>query len=226
MTDINESSGPYEIQEPGESIPPALWGDVAVRESADDLLDLISAELLIEAQTRIRLQKEFHFALAWTKTIAQFMERMMYDPGIRQFPWARTHCWLLNDTQQDDCYLRLQDILVPHSGIDEANVHGADSRAEGQTFDYVLLDVGPDGRVGTVGEHAPENEVLVPQERVNQSEFVALVAMGSDVQTLLHALDAPSNKSLPIQSVRSESGTTRWYLSKTTPDEEAEPFAG
>ncbi|MDG2199631.1 MAG: hypothetical protein P8K80_00415 [Phycisphaerales bacterium] len=223
MSESSSEKGPYDIQEHGAGAPPELWGEIAVRDSADDLLDFLSAELLIEAQSRIRAHDAFHLAIAWTDTVARFMERMMYDPAIRQFPWARTHCWLLNDTRTDDCYIRLRDILVPHSGIDEANMHGADAREDGPVFDYAMLDVGPDGRAGAMGDEVRDSEVLVPLDRINRTGFVALLAMGSDVQATLQSLEKASGV-LPVQSVRSDSGTTRWYLSPTTPDDEAEPF--
>jgi len=223
MSESSSEKGPYDIQEHGAGDPPELWGEIAVRDSADDLLDFLSAELLIEAQSKIRSHDEFHLAIAWTDTVARYMERMMYDLAIRRFPWARTHCWLLNDTRTDDCYIRLRDILVPHSGIDEANMHGADAREDGQVFDFALLDVGADGRVGAMGDQVGDSQVLVPLDRINRTGFVALLAMGSDVQASLQSLEK-ANDTLPVQSVRSESGTTRWYLSPTTPDEEAEPF--
>ena len=216
---------PYDIQGDGEQALPTLWGAIAVRDTADDLLDVVAAELMIEAQTRIRASGEFHFAVGWTGTVVRFLERMMFDPVIRNFPWAQTHCWLLNDTRNDDCYVLLRDILVPHSGIDEAHLHGADDRDEGQAIDYAMLDVGENGRVGAIGSDAEANEVLVPTARINRAGFISLLAMGMGVRTRLDSLE-PTSDGLPVQSIRSETGTTRWYLSGTTLDEDAEPFAG
>ena len=186
---------------------------------------MIFAELMIEAQMRIRMRGEFHFAVGWTDTVVRCLERMMFDPVIRAFPWGQTHCWLLNDTRNDDHYVQLRDILVPHSGIEESNLHGADERDEGPTIDYAMLDVGADGRVGVMGTDAAQSEILVPVQRLNRSGFIGLIAMGAGVRMGLDSL-APSADGLPVQSIRSESGTTRWYLSETTLDEEAEPFAG
>lgn len=216
---------PYDIQNEGEQPLPALWGAIALRHTADELLDVVAAELMIEAQTRIRATGEFHFAVGWTRTVVRFLERMMFDPVIRTFPWAQTHCWLLNDTRNDDCYVRLRDILVPHSGIEEAHLHGADERDEGQPIDYAMLDVGPDGRVGAIESDAGDNEVLVPTARINRAGFIALLAMGMSVRSRLDSL-GPASDGLPVQSLRSDTGTTRWYLSDTTLDEDAEPFAG
>ncbi|MAB84205.1 MAG: hypothetical protein CMJ24_12345 [Phycisphaerae bacterium] len=223
MCESEPNSGPYEIQEPDAQSLPRLWGQIAARDSADELLDFMSAELLIEATGRIRRRDEFHLAIAWTDRIARYMERMMYDPGVRSFPWAQTHCWLLNDSSTDDCYLRLRDILVPHSGIPEANLHGADERIEGPSFDYALLDVRADGHVGVIGEEVPESEVQVPVQRINRSNFIALLAMGDGVQSRLQTLDE-SDDSSPVTRLKSEEGTTRWYLCPTTPEQEAEPF--
>ena len=215
---------PYDLQQPEGQRLPKLWGTLAERDSADELLDMIFAELMIEAQMRIRVNGEFHFAVCWTDAVVRYLERMMFDPVIRTFPWAQTHCWLLNDTRNDDHYVQLRDILVPHSGISEANLHGADDRDEGAAIDYAMLDVGEDGRVGVMGSEASASEILVPVSRINRAGFIGLIAMGSGVRAGLDAME-PSADGRPVQSIRSEGGTTRWYLSGTTLDEDAEPFA-
>ena len=223
MSSDPERPQPYDLQRADGQRLPELWGTLAERDSADELLDMVFAELMIEAQMRIRGGGTFHFAVSWTDTIVRCLERMMFDPVIRMFPWAQTHCWLLNDTRDDDHYIQLRDILVPHSGIDEANLHGADDRDEGPAIDYVMLDVGVHSRVGVRGSESAVNEILVPVARINRAGFIGLIAMGAEVLAGLDSLE-PSGSGLPVQSIRSEGGTTRWYLSGTTLDEDAEPF--
>lgn len=211
---------PYDIEEPAMATPPALPGEVEIRENADELFNLVAAELLIAAEQHVHLGNEFNLAVCGSDSIDRFMKRLMYDPDMRRFPWDRTHCWLLDDTDAGERFQRLRDTLIPHSGIVETNLHAPAVGMEASSFDHALLDVGADGRVGGLLKTPAEGQVYVPAVTINQSTFLAIVAMGSDVQAMLNSLPDASDSVLPVQEIQSRSGLTKWYLSPTTPEDE------
>lgn len=221
MSELDKGNKPYDVHEPGHTILPILPGEVELRESSDDLLDFVSAELLIEAGRCIQLGGDFHLAVSGSPLIAKFIERLMYDPDMRRFPWERTHCWLLDDTENGERFELLQSTLVPHSGMDASNLHGTTASQEAPDFDYALLDVGVDGRIGGLHPTEPEGEQQVPVSVINCSKFVALIAMGTGVQEMLQSLVDETSCELPVQGIQSKSGSTKWYLSPTTPEEES-----
>ena len=215
---------PYDIEEPDLSIPPALPGEVEVRGSADELFDLVAAELLIAAEQHVHLGNEFNLAVCGSSTIERFMERLMYDPDMRSFPWDRTHCWLLDDTKDASRFRRLSETLVPHSGILEENLHDASAAMAAEGFEHVLLDVGSCGRVGGLMPTSVEEDTCVGADTINRSTFIGLVALGSEVLELLNSLDEPGDTPLPVQQIQSGSGTTKWYISATTHEDEHAPW--
>ncbi len=215
---------PYDIEESAMSAPPALPGEVEIRGNADELFDLVAAELFLAAEQHVHLGKEFNLAVCGSRSIERFMERLMYDPDMRSFPWEKTHCWLLDDTNAGVRFQRLCDTLIPHSGIGEANLHPTPASMNATGFDYTLLDVGADGRIGGLLPTPGGEDTCVPVATINQSTFLALVAMGSEVQAMLHSLEDAGEAALPVKGIQSRSGLTKWYLSPTTPEDEMKPW--
>jgi 6-phosphogluconolactonase/glucosamine-6-phosphate isomerase/deaminase len=224
VTQSDDPVEPYDICDSEAQSPPRLPGLIKIGKNADHLLDVVSAELLIEAEQRVHLGEPFHLALCGSDAIAKFLERMMYNPDMRRFPWEGTHCWLLDDIESGERFGRLHDTLVPHSGIDETNLHAASATSDAPDFDYVLLDIGADGRVGGVHAAASEDDMQVPLGSINRSKFVAIIGMGCEVQAMLNSLEEATGCDLPVQQVQSQSGTTKWYLSPTTMEEDSRRY--
>ena len=224
MSDSGEPVEPYEICDGDAPTPPRLPGVVETGKNADHLLDVVSAELLLEAEQRVHLGELFHLAVCGSDAIAQFLERMMYNPDMRRFPWAKTHCWLIDDLDSGERFGRLRETLVPHAGMDESNLHGVAQAQDAPDFDYVLLDIGVDGRVGGLHATPPGDETQVPVGIINRSSFVALIGMGGEVHCMLDALADAPECNLPVQQVQSQSGTTKWYLSPTTLEEDSRHY--
>lgn len=220
MSDSKEPVEPYDVCDAKAVNPPQLPGIVEFGGNCDHVLDVVSAELLIEAEQRAHLGEFFQLAVSGGDTLAKFMERMMYNPDMRRFPWDRTHCWLLDDTESGERFDRMRETLVPHSGIDESNLHTASDARGAPEFDFVLMDVGTDGRVGGIHPGKQDGEVQVPLGIINRSNFIALIGLGSRVQAMLTSLADAVECDMPVQQVQSHSGTTKWYLSPTTPEDE------
>ena len=216
----DEPAKPYDICDSEPSSPPALPGDVEVGKNADHVLDMVSAELLIESERRTHRGETFRLAVSGSETIARFMERMMYNPDMRSFPWARTECWLLDDVESGERFDRLHSTLVPHSGIDETYLHGAAESMQVGEFDYVLLDIGADGRVGGLQAAPSGDEIVTGVEMINRAQFIALIGMGRDVYSMLQEAAEGEDSSTPVQQIRSQEGMTKWYLSLTTTEED------
>jgi hypothetical protein len=78
-------------------VAPALPGTVVVRESADELVDAVAADLFIHALNCIRTFGDFHLALSGGSTPLPLYRRLMYDPSYRDLPWTRTHLWMVDE---------------------------------------------------------------------------------------------------------------------------------
>ena len=110
---------------------PSLPGTVVLRATADDALDVAAAEVFVHALTCVRTFGDFHMAVSAAPVNEPFFRRLMLDPALREFPWAKTHLWLLDElhVRSDDPRRRgitLLDYLAEPSDIPRAQVHLVD----------------------------------------------------------------------------------------------------
>lgn len=161
------SPDPYELAP--RPPKPALPGEVLVRETADDLIDAIAADLLFQARSCVRAFGDFHLALSGGSTPEPLYARLMYDPRLRDFPWKKTHLWQVDERCVDDDddrrnWKMIGEILLHHSDIPRDQAHpmpvlepDGDERYERDLrailewrerghdrLDYVVLGMGPD----------------------------------------------------------------------------------
>jgi 6-phosphogluconolactonase len=180
---------PYEL--PPEPPRPALPGEVVVRETPDDLVDAIAADLLFQARACVRAFGDFHLALSGGSTPEPLYRRLMWDPRLRDFPWRRTHLWQVDERcveAEDDRrnWKMIGGLLLEHSDIPLGQAHpmavleaDGDARYEGELraalewrerghdrLDYVLLGLGSDLHTaslfpGSVALDAPAGRLAV-----------------------------------------------------------------
>lgn len=181
---------------------PALPGSVVVRETTDDLIDALAADLLVHAHNCVRTFGSFHLALSGGSTPVPLYRRLMYDPNYRNLPWAKTHLWIVDERRvafQDERsnFKMINELIGDHSGIPPEQIHpmfamapDADEeyervlreelfwREKGQDrLDFVLLGMGSDGHTASLfpGSAALREELHVDAGRlvrINEGEGV------------------------------------------------------
>jgi 6-phosphogluconolactonase len=156
-------------------VGPPLPGGVIVAETADKLIDLVAAEMVVQAKACVREFGDFELALCGGSTPQPLYERLMYDPDCRQLPWRRTHLWLVDERAVpfDDSrsnFRLINETIVDHSGIPAEQVHPIMALSETADIDYesklrdvlqwrergedrldfVLLGMGADGHIASL----------------------------------------------------------------------------
>jgi 6-phosphogluconolactonase len=153
-------------------VGPPLPGEVIVAETADKLIDLIAAEIVVHAKACVRQFGDFELALSGGSTPQPLYERLMYDPDCRQLPWVRTNLWLVderavpfNDPRSN--FRMINETIVEHSGIPAEQVHPIMAASETADIEY----------------EAKLREVLQWRERGDDRLDFVLLGMGSDGHT-------------------------------------------
>ncbi|MHC4416340.1 MAG: 6-phosphogluconolactonase [Planctomycetota bacterium] len=167
----SKSRKTYGLEKPSLVGPP-LPGEVNVAETVDELIDLLAAEMVVQAKLCVRRCGDFHLALSGGSSPQPLYERLMYDPDCRQLPWRHTHLWLVDERRvpADDArsnFRLIKETIVEHSGIPAGNVHPVDSLAENADRDY----------------EARLQRALLSRERDDDRLDFVLLGMGSDGHT-------------------------------------------
>ncbi len=183
--DKSGDSGSYSLEDSSLAGPP-LPGEVIAKVSVEHLIDLLAAELVVQAKLSVRQFGTFHLALSGGSTPLPLYERLMYDPNCRSLPWAHTHLWIVDERCvpfDDDRsnYQMINETIGLHSGIPSEQLHpiaamsqSAETEYESQLrellsqreagedrLDFILLGMGTDGHTASL---FPNNEAI--NERV------------------------------------------------------------
>lgn len=187
-------SEPYGFTDETPAAPP-LPGVVITAATADDVIDLLAAELVLHAETCVREFGDFHLALSGGNAPQPLYRRLMYDPNYRRLPWRRTHLWLVDDrcvdeTDDDSNYKMIRELIVDHAGIPREQVHPMPVlsptgdkayekelrdtlgwRERGQDrLDYVLMGMGEDGHTASLFPHTEPVHEMKRLIRFNRTE--------------------------------------------------------
>ena len=78
---------------------PELPGSVRVGEDIEGTLDLVAADMYIQATNCVNEFGDFHLVLSHGPIQERLLIKMMVDPKYRAMPWSRTHVWSLAEDQ-------------------------------------------------------------------------------------------------------------------------------
>lgn len=176
---------------------PKLPGTVVVRPSADEVIDSMAADLLVHAVSCVRSFGDFHLALSGGSTPMPLYRRLMYDPNCREFPWRKTHLWIVDERRvpfddQRSNFGQIDELIVQHSDIPRAQVHPMHAMADDADTQY----------------EKSLREILEWRERGQDRLDYILLGMGADAHTasLFPGSPAQHDTQSPPRLVRINSG--------------------
>ncbi|RMD63004.1 MAG: hypothetical protein D6824_06005 [Planctomycetota bacterium] len=180
----------YELAPPSTLPAASAPGAAIVHSTFDEAVDALAAEMLVHALNCVRTFGDFHVALCGGRTLAPLYMRLLYDPPLRVFPWARTHVWLASDWRREGerrgrVFTELEETIVAHSGMPPEQAHEGDLESDEpaaryeQTLkealawrekghdrlDMVLLSVGAQGRVAGLRSPTSGDDAALPLVR-------------------------------------------------------------
>lgn len=219
--------------------PPELWGKALVARSLDEAVGAVVADLFQQARACVSEFGDFHLALCAEKMLEPVYRRLMYDPPLRNFPWRKTHLWLIDECSSAPRSQMIHDLFAAHSGIPSKQIHtislDADDPAEAyqgvlcevlewrekghDRLDASLLCLSADDPVLSMTRTRVDAQPLVAVEGervamtprlINASRLIGIFAAGEECRDRLCRIVNDPNCSW--RAIEPVGGALHWYL--------------
>ena len=121
--------------------PPDLWGKPIVASTPDEAIGAVAADLFQQARACVSQFGDFHLALSGEAMLEPIYRRLMYDPPLRNFPWAKTHLWVIDESLTaseagGSKSAMIHDLFAFHSGIPNKQIHEISLDGEDPAEEY------------------------------------------------------------------------------------------
>jgi len=158
-----------------EPIAPRLPGAAVLREDVEAVTGALASDMMLHALNCIRVFGSFHLALSGGTTPLALYRRLLIDPIFRNFPWAQTHVWIVDERRvsfDDDLsnFRHIEETIGEHSGIPTEQLHPIHALADDadlayqrelrehlgwrekghDRLDFTLLGMGADGHTASL----------------------------------------------------------------------------
>ncbi len=99
-----------------------------VRETFDDVVDAVCADLFLQAGGCVQTFGDVHLAIEPSPRVLDVVMRLMVDPLYRSLPWDRAHVWLTSDgphppSDERSGFAELAGYIGEHAGIPAGQLH-------------------------------------------------------------------------------------------------------
>ncbi len=151
---------------------PELWGCALVARSLDEAIGAVAADLFQQARACVSQFGDFHLALSGDAMLEPVYRRLMYDPPLRNFPWKKTHLWVIEESHDGrssgERSAMIHDLFAMHSGIPASQIHAISLEGDDPAEAY----------------QSDLRDVLEWREKGHDRLDVALLCLSADEPTL------------------------------------------
>lgn len=200
MRAVSEHQEPSYGLEPVPEVP-ELPGIVRMGEDSESALDMLAADLFVQASGCVSSFGHFHLALSHGHGQERLIMKLMTDPKYRSIPWDRTHVWSVAEG------------IVEPGHPEHSMTHWQELIAEPGEV--------PDGQLHPILAHRPDGAAMYERELVEHLEWrerghdrLDYVILGTDLG-LISGCEDPMGRLIGTSDDHTRVQMTRRLLNAT-----------